>query len=59
MTGGTEPSPVKNAQILNGIAGASAQNKLTITFAANKAYTQVAGMTTDGTLRIWNPADPS
>ena len=58
VTGGSSGSaPVKNAQILNGTAGASAQNKLTISFTANKAYTQVAAKTTDGTLKIFNPAD--
>ena len=57
ITGGSQNSPVKNAQILNGTAGASAQNKLTITFDANKAYTQVAAKNTAGNLKIWNPAD--
>lgn len=57
VTGGSSSAPVKNAQILNGTAGASAQNKLTIGFAANKAYTQVAAKTTAGTLKIFNPAD--
>ena len=57
VTGGTQQAPVKNAQILNGTAGASAQNKLTITFAANKNYTQVAAKTTAGSLKIFNPAD--
>jgi hypothetical protein len=58
VTGGSSGSaPVKNAQILNGTAGASARNKLTIAFDANKAYTQVAAKTTDGTLKIFNPAD--
>lgn len=57
VTGGSQSAPVKNAQILNGTAGASAQNKLTIAFAANKAYTQVAAKTTAGALKIFNPAD--
>ena len=57
VTGGSSSAPVKNAQILNGTAGASAQNKLTIGFAANKAYTQVAAKTTAGNLKIFNPAD--
>ena len=57
VTGGTQQAPVKNAQILNGTAGASAQNKLTIAFAANKAYTQVAAKTTAGNLQVFNPAD--
>ena len=57
VTGGASNAPVKNAQILNGTAGASAQNKLTIAFTANKAYTQVAAKNTAGNLKIWNPAD--
>ena len=57
VTGGASNAPVKNAQILNGTAGASSANKLTIAFAANKAYTQIAGKTTNGNLEIWNPAD--
>ena len=57
VTGGTTNAPVKNAQILNGTAGASSSNKLTISFAANKSYTQVAGKNTSGTLKIFNPAD--
>ncbi len=57
VTGGSQSAPVKNAQILNGTAGASEQNKLTIAFAANKAYTQVAAKTTAGNLQIFNPAD--
>ena len=58
VTGGSSGSaPVKNAQILNGTAGASSANKLTIAFAANKAYTQVAAKNTAGNLKIWNPAD--
>lgn len=57
VTGGSQSAPVKNAQILNGTAGASAQNKLTIAFAANKAYTQVAAKDSSGNLQIWNPAD--
>ena len=57
VTGGSSSAPVKNAQILNGTAGASQQNKLTIGFGANKAYTQVAAKTTTGVLKIFNPAD--
>ena len=57
VTGGTQQAPVKNAQILNGTAGASAQSKLTIAFAANKTYTQIAAKTTVGSLKIFNPAD--
>ena len=57
VTGGSQNAPVKNAQILNGTTGASSSNKLTITFEANKSYTQIAGKNTSGTLKIWNPAD--
>ncbi len=57
VTGGTQQASVKNAQILNGTAGASAQNKLTIAFAANKTYTQIAAKNSSGTLKIWAPAD--
>ena len=58
VTGGSQNAePVKNAQILTGTAGANDINKLTITFAANKNYTQIAGKNTNGTLKIWNPAD--
>ena len=57
VTGGSQNAPVKNAQILNGTAGANQSNKLTIAFDANKAYTQVAAKNTAGNLKIWNPAD--
>ena len=57
VTGGSQNAPVKNAQILNGTAGASSANKLTIAFDANKAYTQVAAKNTAGNMKIWNPAD--
>lgn len=58
VTGGSQRAPVKNAQILNGTKGTSSQNKLTINFAANKSYTQIAGLDSTGNIRIWNPADP-
>ncbi len=54
---GNNSSPVRFAQVLNGVRGSSAANKLTITFEDNKNYTQVAAKTTDGTLKIFNPAD--
>jgi hypothetical protein len=58
VTGGSSGSaPVKNAQILNGTAGVNQSNKLTIAFAANKNYTQIAAKTTAGVLKIYNPAD--
>ena len=47
---------VKNVQVLNGVAGTSS-NKLTLTFAANKTYTQVAAMTSAGALKIYVPGD--
>ena len=43
-------------KILEGVKGNSS-TKLTIPFATSKDYQQVAGMKTDGTLRVWNPAD--
>ena len=55
--GSADNAPVKNAQILNGTAGASAANKLTIAFTANVSYTQVAAKDSSGNLQIWNPAD--
>jgi hypothetical protein len=57
ITGGTNALPVKNAQILNGTKGVSASNKLTITFARNKDYTQVAGLVDGTNLRIWIAED--
>lgn len=53
ITGGASNSPVKNAQILNGTKGTSSSNRLTITFTANKNYTQVAGLVNGTDLRIW------
>ena len=47
---------VKNVQVLNGVAGTSS-SKLTLTFAANKIYTQVAAMTSAGALKIYVPGD--
>jgi hypothetical protein len=56
VTGGTSSLPVKNAQILNGTKG-TVSNKLTITFDANKDYTQVAGLVNGTDLRIWIAED--
>ena len=57
VTGSNNGSaPVKNAQILNGTAGTS-QSPLTIAFTANVSYTQCAAKNTNGTLKIWTPAD--
>jgi len=47
---------VKNVQVLNGVAGTSS-SKLTLTFAANKTYTQVAAMASAGALKIYVPGD--
>lgn len=46
----------KNCQILNGTAG-TYNSLLTISFAPNVSYAQVAGFNSSGTLKIWNPAD--
>ena len=47
---------VINCVVLSGVQGTSAQH-LAIPFAASKSYLQMAGKTTDGVLKIWNPAD--
>ena len=47
---------VKNVQVLNGVAGTSS-SKLTLSFAANKTYTQVAAMTSANALKIYVPGD--
>ena len=47
---------VKNVQVMNGVAGTSS-SLLTLTFAANKTYTQVAAMTSVGALKIYVPGD--
>jgi hypothetical protein len=47
---------VKNVQVLNGVAGTSS-SLLTLTFAANKTYTQVAAKTSAGALKIYVPGD--
>ncbi len=57
VTGGANNSAyVQNAQILNGTAG-DVNNPLSISFAANTAYTQLAAKTTAGDLKVFNPAD--
>ena len=43
-------------RILEGVTGTS-MKIINIPFVANANYQQVAGMKTDGTLRVWNPAD--
>ena len=47
---------VKFVQVLNGVQGTSS-SKLTLTFAANKTYTQVAAKTSAGALKIYIPGD--
>lgn len=49
VTGGSQSATVKNAQILNGVAGTSQTSRLTITFAQNKTYTQIAALKEDPT----------
>ena len=43
-------------QILEGVKG-SYTNHLTLEFATNKTYTQVAGLNSNGGVKIWVPAD--
>ena len=47
---------VKYAQVLNGVAGTS-NSKLTLTFVANKNYTQVACKNSSNALKIYIPGD--
>ena len=47
---------VKFVQVLNGVQGTSS-SKLTLTFVANKTYTQVAAKTSAGVLKIYVPGD--
>ena len=47
---------VKYAQVLNGVAGTSS-SKLTLTFVANKNYTQVACKNSSNALKIYIPGD--
>ena len=44
------------AQILNGTHGYY-MNPLQISFQRGVSYTQFAGLTSSGVLKIWNPAD--
>lgn len=48
---------VQYAQILNGTKRISGSNLLQISFAQNKSATQVAGLNSQGVLKIWYPAD--
>ena len=48
---------IKNAHIFSGVHGTSDSNKLTLSLTPNADYTQFVAMKSDGTVRIWNPAD--
>ena len=48
---------VQNAHIFNGVHGNSQENKLVIDLAYDAEYTQFVAMKSDGSVRIWNPAD--
>ena len=50
-------SYIQNAQILNGTRGTNGLNMLQISFQENAIFCQIAGLKSDGSLRIWNPAD--
>lgn len=49
---------VQNIQVLNGLAGTSS-SKVSLNFAANKSFTQVATKTSAGALKIYVPGDLS
>ena len=51
-----ETEHVKYVQILNGTQG-TRENKLTIAFTPETTYSQFAGFTSDGVLKIWVEAD--
>ncbi|MCQ2313286.1 MAG: phage tail repeat domain-containing protein [Paludibacteraceae bacterium] len=58
VTGGSSDSDyVQNAQILNGTCGSGSDDLLEISFDENANYTQMAGLNSDGELRVWTPAD--
>ena len=56
IIGGSNASPVKNTQILNGTAGEDG-DLLDIEFDAGKAFMQCAGVNSSGVLKVWTPAD--
>ena len=56
IIGGSNASPVKNTQILNGTAGEDG-DLLDIEFDAGEAFMQCAGVNSSGVLKIWTPAD--
>ena len=47
---------VQNVQVLTGVSG-TLSSRMTLTFASNKAYTQVAAKTSEGALKIYVPGD--
>ena len=47
---------IYHTQILNGTQGTQA-NKLTIAFTPKTKYSQFAGFTSKGAIKVWNPAD--
>ena len=53
---GTDSGYVQYAQILNSVGS---NGHVTINFAKDKLYTQVAGLDNSGNLVIWNPAGNS
>lgn len=53
---GTDSGYVQYAQILNSVGS---NGQVTINFAKDKLYTQVAGLDNNGNLVIWNPAGNS
>lgn len=48
---------IYRTQILNGTQGTSSTNQLTIAFTPETEYSQFAGFTSDGVLKIWVEAD--
>lgn len=50
-TFGNNTDDIRNVNVLNGVGGK------TLAFVSNASYSQFAGITTAGNLRIWNPAD--
>ncbi len=53
----SDSSYIQNAQILNGTRGENSSNMLQISFQEDAQFCQIAGLKSDGSLRIWNPAD--
>ena len=56
ILGGTNASPIKNTQILNGTAGEDG-DLLEIEFEDGVSYMQCAGINSSDVLKIWAPAD--